>query len=176
MPEALSFGSFLSIARAVALRPEPHVLRSSFAGVFGADKGRGTAEGPLVKLIEVRNELGHNVLHLDRNRARLVEADHDPVGTLVAAVDAARSLLSFPLLVVEEQYVDQGVVTASCLHLVGESAPFPEEVELSSPVHFAGRPYFAAGTGLLSLSPGMIWEPVQAVEDIWLLDACSTIG
>ncbi|WP_421121686.1 sigma factor-like helix-turn-helix DNA-binding protein [Aquihabitans daechungensis] len=167
----LSFGQFIAVAQCIARRTEDHPLAQFATTRFAASSGRGPAEAPLVALLEMRNDLGHALAHLDATRARRIEREADPVGLFIAALDACSPLLDLPLLIVEQQILDRGAVTARCLHLVGESPPFPEEIGLTAGVHFASRPYLAVFEGLLSLSPGMIWEPIQGVEDICVIEA-----
>jgi predicted DNA-binding protein YlxM (UPF0122 family) len=167
----LSFGQFIAVAQCIARRTEDHPLAPVTTTSFAAASGRGPAEAALVALLEVRNDLGHALRHLDSGRARSIERDADPLGFLMAALDACAPLLELPLLIVEQQILDQGAVTARCLHLIGEAAPFPEEIALTVGVHFASRPYIAVSDGLISLSPGMIWEPIRGVEDICMIEA-----
>ena len=167
----LSFGQFIAVAQRIARRPEDHPLAPFVTTSFAAASGRGPAEAALVALLEVRNDLGHGLRHLDIGRAKEHRARRRPARLAHSALDACAPLLELPLLIVEQQVLDQGAVTARCLHLVGESSPFPEELSLGSGVHFASRPYIAVFDGLLSLSPGMIWEPISGVEDICIIEA-----
>ncbi len=178
----ISFGSFLEVSRALGGASIDHPLRSQIAAGFVA-KGkanqsrRGPTEEALSTLLELRNELGHDLSSLSRSKAIAVLRDIDPLKLLNVALDGVEGLLSFPLFVVEEQVLSGGRVKGRRLLLMGDSAdPEPESIELELPgLHHPGLPYVGFKQGAIRLSPLLVWDVAPASENfrLFLLDSIS---
>ena len=162
MEGPLSFGHYLNAILEVTARTESHPLAPYFASLFKDNKrGQSTARGALGDLLDFRNREGHDLHHLDEVKAQILQRERDPVGRLSAALDALQGLLQLPLLVIDDQRVRGSTITATCLRLVGEGTPFPEDINLVSAGESIRIPYLVTRKGLLPLAPGVIWLIVE---------------
>ena len=159
----LSFGDFLSIVQHVSKAPADHPLKSYLAGGF-AQKQKGDRRAPadeaLVALLELRNQLGHQLDRLTAAQAIAIRRERDPLGNLHQALRAIERVLGLPLLLVEEQRVeDEGAIVGRILWLMGESAdpePVEVQVEASSPFRRNRTLYLGVRDGALPLWPMLL--------------------
>ncbi len=174
----LSWGHFLEIIQRVSPIKEDHPLNRHLSPFRpnrrNVKSGLGEAEEPLSSLLNLRNELGHNLASLSDAKATIIKRDRDPLPTLVKALDSLKAILSFPLLLLEEQRLEGGQIVARALWLMGDSPdPKPDEISLDSGIHDTRVPYVAIGEELLSLFPLMLWDaiPSREVYGLLLLDS-----
>jgi hypothetical protein len=160
----LSFGHFLRTVQEVAGSPVQHPAAPFLAAGFktkkqGKETVRGKTDGALVELLELRNELGHDLRNLDEAKAIALEAAKDPRITLAAALNGSDALLSQPLFVVEQQEWTPDGILMSHLLLMGESAdPSPHRVKLKDAgLEFKQEPYVSILETCLHLPPWLLW-------------------
>ncbi|MBL8619840.1 MAG: hypothetical protein JNK64_01020 [Myxococcales bacterium] len=173
----LSFGHFLTtvqeISSAQVQHPAQQPLRYAFRGIK-KDKGSGATNDALVRLLTLRNRLGHELAMLDETRAGLVEADDRPRDVLHQALVGAEALLSFPLFVVEHQewVKKDAVFVLRRLLLMGESldpAPTIAVVQRESSVESLRVPYAAIGEACIQLPPWILWGIDERRKNLSLL-------
>jgi hypothetical protein len=168
----LAFGHFLSTAQQVANVEVPHPAASYLAAGFKPKKGQlaGVTYSALEALLNLRNELGHQLQTINAPRAQSLLEERKPDVRLAEALRGVDGLLMLPLFVVEEQQLVQRVIRARRLLLMGESAdPPPDEVEITDGVEDLGVPYVAINAMLLRLPPILVWELVQQRANTRLL-------
>jgi len=168
---SLSFGHFLSLVQRTATI-EDHPLGSGLSPFRRKKKGKGpgAADGALVALLELRNELGHGLVGVSEARARVLLDDRRPEERLAEALSALGGILGCPLFVIEEQRIEKGQIFGRRLWLMGESRdPEPVEIALAAGLHEVRAPYLAFGDRALLLSPFLIWDVIPARESYGLL-------
>jgi predicted HTH transcriptional regulator len=177
----LSFGHFLSLVQQICAFDINHPLAPYLASFRAKKKGRtvepGTADAALVSILNLRNDLGHDLIAISEPRAKSLLAEKNPESRLLEALRSLEGLLSCPLFVVEDQRLDRGQILARRLWLMGESRdPEPEELRLAQPIHFNGYPYVAVSEVVLSLWPGLIWNimPERQSYGLLFIDHIST--
>lgn len=175
----LSFGHFLTVVQEAAATPIQHLAKPLLAQGFKARKQgketvRGKTDGALVELLELRNDLGHDLRNLDDAKAVALEASNDPRATLSAALEGSDALLSQPLFVVEQQEWNVDGVLMLHLLLMGESSdPAPHRVKLrEGGVEFRQEPYVSINETCLHLPPWLLWgiDPKRQNFSLLLLD------
>ena len=172
----LSFGHFLTVVQEAAGVAFAHPAAPLLAQGFKSKRQnketiRGKTDGALVALLELRNDLGHDLRNLDEAKAAALEAFSDPRMALAAALDGSDTLLSKPLFVVEQQdWTVDGVIMRHLL-LMGESAdPAPHRVKLKEGgVEFLQEPYVAINETCLHLPPWLLWGIDQKRQNFSLL-------
>ncbi|MGC8603862.1 MAG: hypothetical protein ACP5VS_09260, partial [Desulfomonilaceae bacterium] len=170
----LAWGHFLEIIQKVSSVKEDHPLNNyltPFRPSKGSAKiGLGEAEKALLELLELRNELGHNLGSLSDAKATIIKRDRNPLPTLLKAIESLKSVLSFPLLLIEEQRLEKRQIIARTLWLMGDSPdPKPDELSLDSGINDIKVPYVAIGEELLSLFPIVLWDAMPKRETYGLL-------
>ncbi|WPB80938.1 ATP-binding protein [Archangium violaceum] len=174
----LSFGHFLTTVQEVAGAKGDHPAGSLLAQGFKATKRnketlRGKTDGALVSLLELRNELGHELRNLDEAKAAAIEAAKAPRGILVEALEGVEALLSKPLFVVEDQQWTREALVVRRLLLMGESSdPAPQSIKVgheTGGVGETGTPYLAVNRTCLQLPPWLLWGIDQARQNFALL-------
>jgi len=176
----LSFGDFLSIVQHVSKALADHPLKPHLAAGF-AKKQKGDRRGPadeaLVALLELRNQLGHQLDRLTEAQAIAISRERDPLGNLHQALRAMEGILELPLLLVEEQRVeDEGAIVGRILWLMGESAdpePVEVQVEASSPFRRNRTLYLVVRDGALSVWPMLLWDIAEETQNqrLFIADA-----
>lgn len=152
----LSFGSFLRIPQDLAKRSTgQHRVLGAFRRGFAKQR---ESDIPLVRLLELRNSLGHDVIGLDEARATHIERSLDPISDLLAALNGVRTVLDMPIVVVEEQRFQRGQLEVRFVCLRGEDEPIPEVDVWLDGVDELNSPYLVTPAGLLCLSPGVVWD------------------
>jgi hypothetical protein len=172
----LSFGHFLTVIQEAAGVAVAHPATALLAQGFKSKKQnketvRGKTDGALVALLELRNDLGHDLRNLDEAKAAALEGSHDPRMALATALEGSDTLLAKPLFVVEQQdWTVDGVVMRHLL-LMGESAdPAPHRVKLKEGgVEFTQEPYVALDENCLHLPPWLLWGIDQQRQNFSLL-------
>lgn len=172
----LSFGHFLTVIQEAAGVAVAHPATALLAQGFKSKKQnketvRGKTDGALVALLELRNDLGHDLRNLDEAKAAALEGSHNPRMVLATALEGSDTLLAKPLFVVEQQdWTVDGVVMRHLL-LMGESAdPAPHRVKLKEGgVEFTQEPYVALDENCLHLPPWLLWGIDQQRQNFSLL-------
>ena len=170
----LAWGHFLDVIQKVTAVKEDHPIKnhlSPFRPRKGDLKsGQGEAEKGLLDLLKLRNELGHNLASLSDARASIITKDRKPLLTLVNVMNSLKAILSFPLILIEQQSLEKGQIIARTLWLMGDSPdPRPDEISLDSGVNDTRVPYLAIGEELLSLFPVLLWDAIPSMEVYGLL-------
>jgi hypothetical protein len=159
----LSFGVFENAARASTSVDWTHPLREQLRVCLKSAKKRKAIAGQrLQAFVELRNDLGHAITHVDEARARTLFETNDPVGGLIDLLDGLGPVLACPLLVVLGQEHRRGRFLARVAFFAGEGEPIPQLLELRNPIFEWEMPYLCAPEGLIPLSPGLLYEPRSA--------------
>lgn len=177
----LSFGHFLTLVQKICAFDVNHPLAPYLAPFRSKKKGRtveqGKADAALVGILNLRNDLGHDLTAISEARAKSLLTEIHPESQLLEALRSLEGLLSCPLFVIEDQRLDRGQILARRLWLMGESRdPEPEELRLVQPIHFIGYPYLAMSEVVLSLWPALIWDimPERQSYGLLFMDRIST--
>ena len=168
----LAFGHFLSAAQQVANIDVPHPVAPYLAAGFKPKKDQvtGNTYSALEALLNLRNEIGHELQAMTAPKAQSVLNERKPDVKLADALNGVDGLLMLPLFVIEEQQLVQRVIRARRLMLMGESAdPPPDEIEFNEGVEALGVPYVSINVALLRLPPILVWELVQQRANTRLL-------
>jgi len=157
--ENLSFGNFLSVIQELSSSKAQHPLASKFAYKF-SDKGKkaGTANLALTSLLNLRNDLGHDLMSLSEAKIVGIFKKHQPSENLINAFKALEGLLILPLFLIEEQRYSHNMFYAPRLVLMGESEPIPGEIELINGLNETCVPYLGVTGGVLRLDPLLLWK------------------
>jgi len=157
--ENLSFGHFLSVIQELAASDAQHPLASKFINNFSA-KGKkvGPANLALTLLLNLRNDLGHDLMSLSEAKMIGIFKKHQPAENLINAFKACEGLLTLPLFLVEEQHYSHSKFYAPRLVLMGEAEPMPDEIELKNGLNEIRVPYLGVTGGVLRLDPLLLWE------------------
>lgn len=167
MSGSLAFGQFLSIVQQITLRPETHLLAPLLAQGFKRVKRNGSiqpgrTDKALVELLEIRNQVGHQLSGLDEARAISIERDQQPMSLLADALDGLTEILKLPLFIIENQRYTKEHLSCLRLLLMGESTdPLPEEIQIQhQPGGFSHEltPYVAIKDFALRLPPSILWD------------------
>jgi hypothetical protein len=156
----LSFGSFEKAARKCASVAWDHPVREALRGALrGSRRHPAVAGQRLERFVRIRNELGHSITHMDEGRARTTFENEDPVGALLDMLDGFAGILGCPLLVVLNQEHRRGRLHAQASFFAGEGMPIPQRIELRDPVFEWEVPYLCTVSGLVPMSPGLVYRP-----------------
>ena len=168
----LAFGHFLSAAQQVSNIEVPHPAQPYLSAGFKPKKGQltGTTYSALEALLNLRNELGHQLQTINSPKAHAILAERKPDTQLADALKGIDGLLMLPLFVVEDQQLAKKMIRARRLLLMGESAdPSPDEIEITEGVEELGVPYVSINANLLKLPPILVWQLVQQRANTRLL-------
>lgn len=168
----LAFGHFLSTAQQVANIEVPHPAEPYLSAGFKPKRGQltGVSYSALEALLNLRNELGHQLQTINAPKAQSLLEERRPDVQLAEALKGVDGLLMLPLFVVEDQQLVQRVIRVRRLLLMGESAdPPPDEIEVTEGIEELGVPYVAINATLLKLPPILVWELVQQRANTRLL-------
>jgi predicted HTH transcriptional regulator len=168
----LSFGNFLTVSQQVARMGGANPLATYISAGFKARKGApiGPTDAALTSILNVRNDLGHDLNTLDAAKARAILAKLSLPKILTEALHGVEGLLNLPLFIVEDQQFAKKVFRARRLLLMGESNdPAPEEIEISSGVDEIASPYIAVNQTILRLPPALIWDLIEEKANFQLL-------
>ncbi len=160
----LSFGNFLTAIQGIASINTPHPLKDSLTAAFKSkEEGSGLADTSLIALLNLRNQLGHDLMSISEAKAISIFKEQAPDEDLKVALEALDSIFRLPLFVVEEQRVESKKIIARRLVLMGESQdPLPEEIEMNTDLERTRSLYIGLPDGILCLYPFLIWELVTA--------------
>src|SRR5216683_4034057 len=160
----LSFGHFLTAVQAIASINASHPLKDALTAAFKSKEGgSGPADTSLIVLLNLRNQLGHDLMSISEARAASIFQEQAPDEDLKVALEALDSIFRLPLFVVEEQRVESKKIIARRLVLMGESQdPLPEEIEMNTDLERTRSLYIGLPDGILCLYPFLIWELVTA--------------
>ena len=169
---ALSFGHFLSTAQQVSNVGVPHPAAPYLAAGFKPKKGQeiGVTYSALESLLNLRNELGHQLRSINDHAAQALLEERKPDALLCNGLTGVDGLLLLPLFIIEDQQLVHRIIRARRLLLMGESAdPAPDEIEIAEGFDEPGVPYIAVNSDLLKLPPIVVWELVQQRANLRLL-------
>jgi hypothetical protein len=143
----------------------------------GTKKNPGRAGAQVRAFVELRNDLGHSITHVDEIKAANLFDEIDPIGGLIDCLEGLAPVLSCPPLVVLKQEHRRGRLTALFNFHVGEGEPIPQEVPLREPVFEWELPYLCTARGLLPLVPGltMLARP-DGKRGLYLIDGIEDAG
>lgn len=158
----LSFGHFLTAIQGIASINTPHPLKDAITTAFKSKEGGpGLADTKLIALLNLRNQLGHDLMSISEAKATSIFKEHAPDEALKIALDTLDSIFRLPLFVVEEQHLEGKKIIARRLMLMGESQdPLPEEIEINAGFEHSRSLYIGLPDGVLRLYPFLIWEIV----------------
>lgn len=173
----LSFGRFLTTVQEVAAAKGEHPASSHLAQGFKKTKFNkdflpGKTDAGLVALLELRNELGHELRSLDEPGSAAIETTRRPLAHLLAALNGVDGLLAKPLFIVENQEWTKEALLLRRLMLMGESSdPTPQviKVESGSGVECTDTPYLAINKTCLQLPPWLLWGIDHSRQNFALL-------
>jgi len=160
----LSFGHFLTAIQGIASINTPHPLKDALTAAFKSKEGgSGLADTSLIALLNLRNQLGHDLMSISEAKATSIFKEQTPDEDLKVALGALDPIFRLPLFVVEEQRVESKKIIARRLVLMGESQdPLPEEIEMNTDLERTRSLYIGLPDGILCLYPFLIWEHVTA--------------
>ena len=168
----LAFGAFLGAAQQLA-RQSGHPLQPYLTPCRPSKRGPGKAEAPLIALVELRNELGHDLMALTDARAQGVLNDRKPVSALLEALHALEGLLALPLFVAEDCQWSKGGFELRRLLLMGESVdPPPDTLRVAAGLDERLAPYLGVDRHALQLPPMLLWRllPSRHNRELVFLD------
>ena len=168
----LAFGTFeLAIRQAIAVSWE-HPLREQLRAAMRSTKKHQAVTGvQLERFVQLRNELGHAITHVDELRAGSLFEQFDPIGALIECIEDLDPVLRCPPLAVVRQEHRRNRLTAQVLFFVGEGDPIPNDIDLRTPVFDWECAYLCTAAGLLPLSPGLALIPrPDGRRGIYLID------
>jgi hypothetical protein len=168
----LAFGTFeLAIRQAIAVSWE-HPLREQLRAAMRSTKKQQAVTGVrLERFVQLRNELGHAITHVDELRAGSLFEQFDPIGALIECIEDLGPVLRCPPLAVVRQENRRYRLTARVLFFVGEGDPIPNDINLRTPVFDWELAYLCTAAGLLPLSPGLALMPrPDGRRGIYLID------
>jgi hypothetical protein len=168
----LAFGTFeLAIRQAIAVSWE-HPLRQQLRTAMRSTKKHQAVTGVwLGRFVQLRNELGHAITHVDELRAGSLFEQFDPVGALIECIEDLGPVLRCPPLAVVRQETRRYRITAQVLFFIGEGEPIPNDIDLKTAVFDWEVAYLCTAAGLLPLSPGLALMPrPDGRRGIYLID------
>jgi len=171
----LSFGHFLSVVQAVSNLKTRHPLQIPFSQSFLNKKS--FAKGKLEILLELRNQVGHDLRGLSEPSVMAILNNENPLGTLEEVLEGILPLCCFPLFLVDAQKLRHKVVYIVQLLLMGEqNEPMPEEIAVSEPFMEDKRLYIGTEYGAVLLYPMLVWglERDRAAQSIYLIHKVDT--
>ncbi len=99
----LSFGHFLTAIQGIASINAPHPLRDVLTAAFKSkDGGPGPANASLIALLNLRNQLGHDLMSISEAKATSIFKEQTPDEDLKVALGALDPIFRLPLFVIEE--------------------------------------------------------------------------
>jgi hypothetical protein len=168
----LAFGTFeLAIRQAIAVSWD-HPLREQLRAAMRSTKKHQAVTGVrLERFVQLRNELGHAITHVDELRAGSLFEQFDPIGALIECMEDLGPVLRCPPLAVVRQETRRYRITAQVSFYVGEGDPIPNDIDLRTPVFDWEVAYLCTAAGLLPLSPGLALMPrSDGRRGIYLID------
>jgi hypothetical protein len=163
----LAFGDFLELTQSIAISDCDHPLRSQFEAMDVRSKknkikANRTTAAALGKLLEFRNDRGHDLSGINSNQALSFLKNNEIVETLLTAIASADCVLRLPLFLIEEQRRTSGKIMARILLLMGETAdPQPRILQLDTDVSFDGEPAISFGDHSGTVAPMLLWHAVE---------------
>src|SRR6266849_5210988 len=147
----LSFGHFLSVVQGIVGINASHPLKDALTAAFKSKEGgSGPADTNLIALLNLRNQLGHDLMSISEAKATSIFKEQAPDENLKVALGALDSIFRLPLFVVEEQHLEGRKIIARRLLLMGESQdPLPEEIEINAGFERSRSPYIGLPDGVL---------------------------
>ena len=126
----LSFGHFVSVIQAVTKLSTSHPLKPEFSKSF-QDK-KSPAKGKLELLLNLRNELGHDLRGSNENTVRQIFITKNPLATLEELLAGIEPLCALPLFIVDTQKPIRKIIHIWRLLMMGEQKdPIPKQMAVS---------------------------------------------
>ncbi len=174
----IAFGNFLRTIQFAAGFEGEHLLKPYLIAGFPRKAGTGDsgkdANTGLLGILNLRNELGHDIARLNKARAMMILKNAKPQCLLIQSMKKLRRLLSLPIFVMEQQRLVGGEVVGERLTLMGEELdPRLEIVELDGHVKSDLVPYLAVGSEAVKIFPFMVWEVSEQISEyrLFVLDS-----
>src|SRR6266852_2207525 len=121
----LSFGHFLSVVQGITTVNCSYPLKDALVAAFKGKKGSSeSANARLTKLLNLRNQLSHDLRSSSEAKATSIFKEQAPDEDLKVALGALDSIFRLPLFVVEEQRVESKKIIARRLLLIRVSRYF----------------------------------------------------
>jgi len=156
--ENLSFGHFLSVIQELAASDIKYPLASNFSRAFSVkSKNTGPANMGLTALLNLRNDLGHDLMSLSEAKIIGIFKKHRPSEHLSNTLKALEGLLTLPLFLLEEQHYSHNTFYARRLVFMGEAEPIPDEIDLKNGLNERVL-YLGIPSGVLCLDPLLLWK------------------
>ena len=135
----LAFGTFvLAIRQAIAVSWE-HPLREQLRAAMRTTKRHKAMAGVrLDEFVQLRNDLGHAITHVDDLRAASLFEQFDPIGALIECIEDLESVLRCPpLAVVRQSTVGSASPRKSCSSSARETQS--RTPSTSGPLYLTGK-------------------------------------
>lgn len=155
----LSFGHFADVIQGTAREDAIHPLSRQFSSSFRKDCPGYLA---LKALVELRNQLGHDLGSLTCAKAILVLRDNNPTFHLSQALEAASGILELPLFFFEDLSLVNKRLVARRILLMGEGEPMPDVVEPTAALDSPDTVYVGHDIGALNLKPFLRWGVIES--------------
>jgi hypothetical protein len=174
----LAFGTFEAAIRQAIAVSWDHPLRDQLRTAMRSTKKHQAVTGiRLERFVQLRNDLGHAITHVDDLRAASLFEEHDPIRALIDCIEDLAPVLACPPLAVVRQEHRRHRLTARVLFFVGEGDPIPNDLDLKTPIFDWERPYLCTAAGLLPLSPGLALMPrPDGRRGLYLIDGIQDEG
>lgn len=174
----LAFGTFEAAIRQAIAVAWDHPLRDELRAAMRSTKKHQAVTGVrLERFVQLRNDLGHAITHVDELKAASLFEEHDPIGALIECIEDLAAVLSCPPLAVVRQEHRRHRLTAQVLFFVGEGDPIPNDLDLKTPIFDWERAYLCTAAGLLPLSPGLALMPrPDGRRGLYLIDGIQDEG
>ena len=157
----LAFGHFLSITQNVARLECEHPAKACLKSGFAIDKDDDiqSTDQALLKLLELRNTLGHDLNSITRPRAISILSEYSPQTLMATAINGIQRLLQLPLFIIENLSYSKGTLIGQRLTLMGDSAdPQPENAEVTGSIKGDGEPYIGFHESVCVQAPMLVWR------------------
>jgi len=165
----LSFGHFADVLQGTARANVMHPLSRQFSAAFRIDSPGYLA---LKALVQLRNQLGHDLGSLTCAKAQIVLRDNSPTSHLAQMLDAAAGLLELPLFFFEDLSLVNKRLVARRILLMGEGEPMPDFVEPTAMLDSPNVVYVGHDVGAVNLKPYLHWGVIESRSShgLYLLD------
>lgn len=156
---SLSWGHFLTAIQVIGKSKVDHPLAQPFRGGFAkSSKGGAKADEAITALLNLRNEIGHNLSGMNRAKAQSLIQQWDPLGRFLEALDTVAPLTSLPLFLLEGQELKKKQIIGRRLLLMGDREPIPDEIQLEEGLEDSSLLYLGLRKGALCLDPFLRWD------------------
>jgi len=165
---SLAWGRFLQLIQEVSRAKVTHPAGPYLNAGFGPRRGskQGPTEEALIALLEIRNQLGHELNTITGAVAQSVLDTRRPFLLLKQALRGVKALIESPLFLIEAQELEDGKILATTLLLMGESFdPPPRTLVLQSGIRKKWQVYLALNDQAINLWPFLLWHLVESRQN-----------